>query len=234
MGLRYVYEQGSECPVAIVNSDIIFCEPDTFFRLLKASDSKEQIGVVMPMVWNVHHRIKDPAYQIQIRRCENSVLDVLVDGSPLIRPLFSGRFSRNMYKNAMPFKQTMACEVVSGACFLMLNNLVRHRFLFDDGVFLYHEEYMLCRYMMQKGLTALFVSEVKVQHLQGMSGEQKQRFSLRHHQFKIKAHVYYMKQYLGVNSLTLFLYRVFKWLEGLLIYLLLNRLAGLFGFERGV
>lgn len=221
IALRYIYNHFKDCNIAIVNSDIIFYEKDTFFRLIKDVCGDERNGVVMPMVWNIHSKIKNPEYQIQIRKNLDTAFDVLIECSPIFRKIFFIKFNELMYKKYQPYTKTMECDVVSGACFLMLNNFVKHKFLFDEGVFLYNEEYMLSKYLQEIGYKSIFVPQVKVKHLQGMSGEKKQKFSLIYYKYKIQAQIYYLRKYLLVSDVKIFFYKVFKIFEGYLIYLIL-------------
>jgi len=223
VGLKYIYHYLCPSNIAVINSDIIFYEKNTFYRLIEESKRGNNVGVVMPIVWNVYHRIEEPEYQIQIRKRERNMFDVLVDGSPLIRKIFSKKFNDNMYKKYMPWKVPMQCEVVSGACFLMLSDFAKFKFLFDEGVFLYHEEYMLSSYLEEKELKSLFIPSVRVKHLQGMSGEKKENFSLVYYNYKVKSQIYYLRKYLRTNEFNVAFFKVVRTVEGILYFLILNK-----------
>ena len=217
-----------------MNSDVFVEQKGIVEKLVKTVESHPKEAVaVMPLVCNILKKPTSTRYQIQIRKVE-TYWDTLIVCSPILRKIFTRRFSRFIYAKEMPFFGVIKAQVLSGAFMILRSDFLIDMGLLDEGTFLFHEEIILGRKMQEKDVYGLLNAEVCVTHLQGVSNKKKSKYfaSLLFVE-KTKSQLYYIRRYCSASRTEIIIFFVARFIEGLIYSLLLDhKIESLIGYVK--
>ena len=234
LGIKFAMNNFSPEYVLLMNSDVFVEQKGIIEKLVKTLEkSPKEAVAIMPLVWNKYKKPNNPRYQIQIRKVE-TYWDTLIVCSPLLRKIFTRRFSRFIYAKEMPFFGVIKAQVLSGAFMILRSDFLIDIGFLDEGTFLFHEEVILGRKMQEKDVYGLLNAEVCVTHLQGVSNKKRSKYfvSLLFAE-KTKSQLYYIKRYCSASRTEIILFFVIRFIEGLIYSLLLDhKIESLIGYVK--
>ncbi len=141
------------------------------------------------------------AEQPTIRRVPD-VWDLVITESIVLRYIFRNRYRRFLMMDAKPYGEHTRFFVPSGAFFLIRAREFHEIGGFDEGTFLYGEEFILGKKLQQWNKHFLFDSTVTVLHYQGAAtGFERWRPNRQMYNFRRASQMYYLRQYLNGNWL---------------------------------
>jgi GT2 family glycosyltransferase len=203
----------------IINNDVIIEDENLIKSLISSIENNKESNVVAasPIVDTVSTKIPVDE-QIQIRRILPFVEQMIVD-SPFLNKIFSKIQNKYIYRDKMPYigKYTLS-DTINGAAFLINGKVFEKNGFFDGGTFLFHEELILGKQLLNNNYSCVLDGFSSVKHLQGLSTNSfKNSFNLKMEKEKITSEIYYFK--LLYNKPT-FIIKSIKFLRYVEMYLL--------------
>lgn len=160
---------------------LLFLNPDCrmtaagLARMVALLDAHPDVGMAGPLVLNV-----DGSEQRGCRRRLPDPQRALMRVLGRIGPDGDGKVSGfDLTGTPLP-KEPTTVEAISGACMLMRRELFERMGGWDTGYFLHCEDLDLCMRIGQAGSKILFVPDVSVTHVQGVSSRRRPVFVLWH------------------------------------------------------
>jgi GT2 family glycosyltransferase len=160
---------------------LLFINPDcrmpagTLARLSALLDERPGVGMLGPLVLN-----SDGSEQRGCRRHLPDPRRALMRVFRLDKPDAEGRTAGfDLTGTPLP-KEPVPVEAISGACLLIRRELFEQLGGWDEGYFLHCEDLDLCKRVQQAGSKVLFVPDVSVSHVQGVSSRRRPLFVLWH------------------------------------------------------
>ncbi len=148
---------------------------DALGRLTALLDSRPDAGMLGPLVLNV-----DGSEQRGCRRYLPDPRRAFMRVFKLDKPDASGRVAGfDLTGTPLPSEPTPV-EAISGSCILIRRTLFQQLGGWDEGYFLHCEDLDLCMRVRQMGALTLFVPDVSVTHVQGVSSRGRPVFVLWH------------------------------------------------------
>ena len=164
-----------------VTSHLLFINPDcrmpagALGRLTALLDSRPDAGMLGPLVLNV-----DGSEQRGCRRYLPDPRRAFMRVFKLDKPDAAGRVA-GFDLTGTPLPPGPApVEAISGSCLLIRRALFQQLGGWDEGYFLHCEDLDLCMRVRQTGAQTLFVPDVSVTHVQGVSSRGRPVFVLWH------------------------------------------------------
>lgn len=187
----------------VLNNDIIIEDDQFIEKMVKGIQDYKSENVVAssPLIDTVSTGLplKD---QIQVRRIM-SLKDTFLINIPLFNPFTKTKFNHFIYKNEMPYiNKMMLCDSINGAAFIIDGDFIRKNNYLDEGTFLYYEEIILGKQIINAGKICLLNGTTSIKHLQGASTKNSgKKINYKMEKFKYESGVYYLKKYEGMGSL---------------------------------
>jgi len=202
----------------VLNNDVILKDDSLLAQLVHSFDLNysKKIIAVSPLIDTLSSQLP-VAKQIQVRRVLPTFQLFFVCCT--IFKLFTKKsFGKYIYKQEMPYvDKFLPCDSINGAAFMIDADFMKRNNYLDEGTFLFFEEIILGRQILDAGGTCLLNGNVSLVHLQGMSTKStKQQLNVRMEQYKRESELYYFQKYCGLNSFNSMLYIFFKKVEVLL------------------
>jgi hypothetical protein len=207
---------------------LLFINPDcrmpagALQRMVSVLEAEPQAGMLGPLVLN-----SDGSEQRGCRRFLPDPKRALMRVLGLHKPDAQGRVAGfDLTGTPLPDKPTPV-EAISGACLLIRRELFEKLGGWDESYFLHCEDLDLCMRVQRLGAKVLFVPDVSVSHVQGVSSRGRPVFVLWH---KHRGMWLYYRKFLRASNPA--------WLTALVYFgihvrfLLLTPRAGLSGLKR--
>ena len=200
----------------ILNNDVIIVDKQLLEILLSSFTLNNKIIAVSPLIDSMASNLPIEK-QIQVRRV--LPLPNLFFVCCTIFKLFTkNSFNQYVYLKEMPFiNKYLLCDSINGAAFMIEADFIKQNNYLDEGTFLFFEEIILGKQIMNAGGTCMLNGKVALKHLQGISTKSKpNRLNLVMEKYKRESELYYFKKYCGLNNFNSILYVFFKKIEILL------------------
>jgi GT2 family glycosyltransferase len=194
--------------VLFLNNDLLLADPRTTGALVSAAEGDARRVAVSPLVAAAGVELPVEC-QVQVRRVPD-FWTLLVAGSWWLRrlPALRGRFLRFVYADHRPYRAgaVYECESINGSCFLLRMSFLEEIGFLDEGTFLYLEELVLGRQMLDRDRTAALTAAVHVVHSLGRAtGHGGERIRLAMLKEMVRSEIYYCKKYLRSGSTAVWL-----------------------------
>lgn len=190
----------------ILNNDLIIEDVDFVKKLLHGMLLNPGAAASSPLVDTV--AVDKPLEeQIQVRRIlsADKMFKLAV---PLFTPFIKNLTHFFLYRDQMPFvNKYTVCDSINGAAFMIDAAFVEEYGGLDEGTFLYYEEIILGRKILEAKRTCLLNGYTSVKHLQGVStGSNAKTINRKMEVYKYQSALYYLKKYenLGVFKSSVF------------------------------
>ncbi len=194
--------------VLFLNNDLLLPDPTTVDALVHAAEDDAKRVAASPLVAVSGARLPVES-QIQVRRIPD-FWTLLVGGSWWLRrlPGLRRRASRFVYADQRPYQQGAVydCESINGSCFLLRTSFLEEIDFLDEGTFLYLEELVLAKQMLDRDRTAALTAAVHVVHSLGRAtGHGVERVRLPMLREMARSEIYYCRKYLNKGSTAVWL-----------------------------
>lgn len=200
----------------ILNNDIIIDDKKLLEELLISFQFNNKIIAISPLVDTISSKAPLEK-QIQIRRILPFPIFFFVCCT--IFKLFTKKaFAKYIYFNDMPYlNKYLLCDSINGAAFLIHAKFMKQNNYLDEGTFLFFEEIILGRQILDAGGTCLLNGKTSLKHLQGVSSKStSNKLNIVMEKYKRESELYYFKKYCGLNKFNSFFFIEFKKIEVLL------------------
>lgn len=190
----------------ILNNDLIIEDADFVKKLVQGMLLNPGAAASSPLVDTVAVN-KPLEEQIQVRRIlsADKMFKLAV---PLFTPFIKNLTHYFQYRDQMPFvNKYTVCDSINGAAFMIDAAFVEEYGGLDEGTFLYYEEIILGRKILEAKRTCLLNGYTSVKHLQGVStGSNAKTINRKMEVYKYQSALYYLKKYenLGVFKSSVF------------------------------
>jgi len=225
LGCRYISNFSIDYYL-ILNNDVIIEEADFIEKLIKSIEVNSKFNVVAasPIVNTVSSNI-NIENQIQVRRILPFIEQLIVN-SPFLNKLFFWIFNKYVYKSDMPFinKYTI-CESINGAAFIIKGKVFEDNNFLDEGTFLFFEEIILGKQLINNGYKCVLDGFSSLKHLQGLSTKSfSKSYNLKMEKEKIVSELYYFKRMYNKSSFTIRSIKLLRHIEMYLLYFIKTKI----------
>lgn len=172
--------------------------PDSLRKLFQFAELRGDFGLIAPAL-----EYPDGRPQISARKLPRRRDFLLSRGSPLYRLGITGEKEAGYI---MPDAgDSIEIPAVSATAIMIKKELFNEMGGFDERFFMYMEDIDLCRRIRERGLTVIFVPEVKIKHSWRKSSSKKPFSSAYHHHLSVlKYFNKYDKKRIMMNSAMAF------------------------------
>ncbi len=202
LGIRQAVEDGCG-RILITNSDVCFTE-GCISGMAAYLQRHPEVGIVGP-------KILDAAGNVQKScLCRRTGLKEKYFVRTRLNLFFRKQY-RTYFGLDRDYDKIFPVYAVLGCCFMISPECVRDVFPFDEGTFLYEEEYILGIRMERAGYETHYDPECVIHHLHGSSTGEVKPFA---YLCETISEIYYCREYLGAKRwqiIPLYIYRVLKY-----------------------
>ena len=128
-------------------------DEDFITPLVQHLESHRNAGAVQPAIFYLHKR------------------DLLWNGGSYFSKFFGVTYSKNQ-KSRQNLKDVEKVDWITGCCFLVRNEVLKHTGLFNEQFFLYYEDVELSFRLRERGHELHYFPGTKIYHEAGVSGKQ--------------------------------------------------------------
>lgn len=186
IGLRYASEKGYKYAL-IANPDMEFPQTDYLLKMAAKMEENEEIVVcgsdIITPEGNHQNPMRESTYFEE-----------------LFWPITTLRNRKKKAWFLMDYTKSECCEKVSGCCFIIRLSFAQDIGFFDEKVFLYSEEPILAKQVINRGYKMYYLANAQAVHchIKSEKGDPKKRIYL----FE-KSRKYYLKHYSGYPQFAL-------------------------------
>lgn len=210
-GCRYAIEKYNTKYITIANPDISFTDI-TMEKMLDYADIVGDCGIIGCMM-KCHSVIDLPsAWKIP------TYCDCILENLLILRKIIG---NRTRYDNKYYEKEVAEVEVIAGSFFLITQEAYINSGGFDTSTFLYYEENILARRLIEKGYKNYLITNLQYDHFHSISINN--TFSTKKGRLDIayQSRKYYLKNYLNVGEIAMKIHQVTYGI-GLFNYLIMD------------
>lgn len=202
LGIRQAIEDGCD-NVLISNNDVRY-ERGCISRMIEYLAVHPEVGIVGPKILDAKNNIQKCCI------CRHTGLKEKY----LVRTKLN-KFFRKQHRTYFgldrDYETTFSVFAVLGCCFMISHDCVREVFPFDEGTFLYEEEYIVGIRMEQAGYQTHYCPDCVIHHLHGKSTAKAKPFA---YMCETISEIYYCREYLKAKRwqiIPLYIYRILKY-----------------------
>lgn len=202
LGIRRAVEDGCD-NILISNSDVCFTG-NCISRMAAYLQNHPKVGIVGPKILDAEGRLQKSCLCRRTGLKEKYLVRTRLN-------LFFRKQYRTYFGLDRDYDKTFRVYAVLGCCFMISPQCVREVFPFDEGTFLYEEEYIVGIRMEQAGYETHYVPECVIRHLHGSSTGEVKPFA---YMCETASEIYYCRKYLGAAKwqiIPLYIYRLLKY-----------------------
>lgn len=192
-GAKYLIKKYKDCNIFFSNSDIVIYDEKDLKQLINDIDSNENYGIVAPIIRE--HNGESRGWKLPTP-IQDALLNI-VGIHRLLRP-------RMLFYKASYFKGVVNVDVILGCFFLMNSKILETVNFFDENTFLFYEENIMSKKLLDKGFEIVIDSDVRVFHNHSVTIN-KNVNSLNKLKILKKSQVYFQKNYNHANKIEMFL-----------------------------
>lgn len=210
-GIQYLSKKYQIDYFVIMNPDVEISVNGTINRLLQSIADTSYCGA-QPIVWTKTNDLSRE-YQTSVRNVYG-YFDCLIESSFLTKRIFHKKAKKQVYFAERPYSEPFPFYVPSGAFFVIKSDVFSKIGFFDEGTFLYAEEIILGHKLWKENMQFLFVPVEFVIHEGGKSiGATSKKITKFSFDCELRSYCYYLKKYLGCNSLQLGLFKTLRYFD---------------------
>lgn len=201
-GARWRIGRGSVDYILICNNDVRIPDPSTIRRMVAFAESKEDLGGLGPMVLTPNGFSQGPYGRPR----------VFLRTVRFLLPVFPVVY--RIWRRCFPKTKAGPCYAIVGAFMLMKAGPFVQADLFDERTFLGAEEYILTERLRKVGYRFYHLPSTAVVHDHAHSAIVRTGGEVRNFQTGLASMMYYLREYRGVNGLSLRLFEASARLYG--------------------
>ena len=202
LGIRRAVEDGCG-RILITNSDVCFTE-GCISGMAAYLHTHPGVGIVGPKILDAEGNIQKSCL------CRRTGIKEKYLVRTRLNVIFR-RQHRTYFGLDRDYDKTFSVYAVSGCCFMISPECVRDVFPFDEGTFLYEEEYILGIRMERAGYETHYNPACVIRHLHGNSTGRVKPFA---YLCETTSEIYYCRKYLQAKRwqiMPLYIYRILKY-----------------------
>ena len=202
---KYLIDNYGECNLIVSNCDVIIKKEEDIAKLV--DDLKiSGVGLVAPTIKEkntLNHGWKQP-------KPKQDILLSIIYFHRFFEKKYV-KYPEEYYKNEYSF-----VDVVSGCMFAINSTVLQDVNFFDDNVFLYYEENILCKKLKSKNYKVLIDNEASIIHNHSVSIN-KNLSKIKKYKILKKSQYYFEKNYNNANLFELCMLKIVNGLSGLFL-----------------
>lgn len=192
VGIRYAQDLGSDY-VLVSNPDVLFTE-ESIINCLEIIKKNDNCAACAPKETNV----------FSVFKFEKPLRDIFCS-SLLLNKFFKIRkYDKSYFEN----KDIAKVDAISGSLVLYDLEKFSECGLYDENVFLYHEEVIVGKKIQSKGFIQLLNLKDLFIHEHSVSVKKNIKSAFKTKKIVMDSHYYYLKQYCHANKFILLLQRI--------------------------
>lgn len=202
LGIRQAVEDGCG-RILITNSDVCFTK-GCISGMASYLQTHPEVGIVGPKILDADGNVQKFCLCRRTGLKEKYLVRTRLN-------LFFRRQYRTYFGIDRDYDKIFPVYAVPGCCFMISPECVRDVFPFDEGTFLYEEEYIVGIRMERAGYETHYYPECVIHHLHGSSTGEVKPFA---YLCETVSEIYYCRKYLGAKRwqiIPLYIYRILKY-----------------------
>lgn len=202
LGIRQAIKDGCD-GILITNSDVCFTK-GCISKMAVYLQTHPEAGIVGPKILDADGNLQRSCLCRRTGLKEKYLVRTRLN-------IFFRRQYRTYFGLDRDYNETFPVYAVLGCCFMISPDCVRDVFPFDEGTFLYEEEYIVGIRMEWAGYETHYYPECVIRHLHGSSTGEVKPFA---YMCETVSEIYYCRKYLGAarwQVIPLYIYRVLKY-----------------------
>lgn len=205
-GIEYIKKQNLEFDYfAISNPDIEITE-NALIRLINFLEENENAGIAAPRMMNSENKwVRRSAWKYRTFKRD------VVHSLRMLELLFYGTLRNGEYTESDYEKDVLEVDAISGAFFIIKNELIKKIGKFDDNVFLFYEEDILAKQAEKYGYKIYSLNDINFKHYESQTIGKTFTYFKKMKELYISK-IYYHKTYTKINSFQVL---IFKLLNGI-------------------
>ena len=209
-GIRYLNSLNEEYDYYIISNPDISVSEDAIRNCLNEANNNKEIGVVAPRMFNKENNpIRRSAWKMR-----TFGLDV-IHSTRILEVIFYKILRNGEYSNKEFENDKLEVEAISGAFFIIKSNVLKEINMFDENVFLFYEEDILAKMLLEKKYKTLSLNSEKFIHYESQTIGKTFNYYKKMRQLFISK-MYYHTKYNKINflqSLIYYILNIFRKLE---------------------
>lgn len=196
VGAKRLIEKYKKCNIIVSNSDVVIVSEEDLKVLIKELNM-ENVGLVGPQILELGHINRG-------MKCVSPLLDLFKD-MPIIKNFMS---DRKYYYDDRHYESDVSEVDVISSCFFLIDSETLQKINFmDNQVFLYYEDYILCKKVRNLHLSIKIVNSVRIKHLYSATVD---KIIKNYDKFKLfkESQLYYHLTYNNASSFALFILKI--------------------------
>lgn len=189
--------------VLISNNDVRF-ENGCISGMYKYLKQNPEVGIVGPKILDGDGNIQKSCLCRKTGLKEKYLVRTRLN-------IFFRKQHQTYFGHDRDYDTAFRVHAVLGCCFMISGECTQEVFPFDEGTFLYEEEYIVGIRMEEKGFITMYNPDFVIRHLHGQSTGQIKPFA---YTCETESEIYYCRKYLKANKAQIFplyLYRIIKY-----------------------
>lgn len=201
-GIKYLQNLNEKYDYYIISNPDISITEEAIKHCLEVAESDSKIGVIAPRMFNKDNK--------PIRRSSWKVrtfwLDV-VHSTRILEIIFYKILRNGEYSNKDYEKEILEVEAISGAFFIIKADVLNEIGLFDENVFLFYEEDILAKMILEKKYKIVSLNSEKFIHYESQTIGKTFNYYKKMRQLFISK-MYYHKKYNKINFLQIIVFYI--------------------------
>ena len=219
-GIRYLESKNEKYDYFIISNPDIDIAEKAIINTLEELGSNKKVAIAAPRMLDKEKRpIRRSAWKLRTFSLD------MIHSTRLLEILFYKKLRKGEYTEKDYQNKVLEVDAISGAFFIIKNEVLEEIGLFDENVFLFYEEDILAKILKQKGYKILSLNTENFIHYESQTIGKTLSFYRRTNQL-YKSKMYYQIKYNKINKLQKMIFvilNIFRKIE-LLIEIPLRKL----------
>ena len=199
----------------IFNNDLNIEDKNIVTELVKemVAQSDNKVVAMSPLI-DTSHSLTPVEFQIQVRKILGKYELLILSFFPFKKILIN-KYNKFIYKYDQPYADKLIyTDTINGSAFIINGQFIKDNNYLDENVFLFHEEMILGKQIMNSGYKCMLNGKLKIFHIQGIStNSNANAYNMQMERYKYKSEAYFFEKYLHINFILIQIYIIFKKIE---------------------
>ena len=192
--LKYIEEKQEKYDYIIISNPDVEAKEEAINECIKKLEEKQDVAVVAPRMFDKENKpIRRSSWKIR-----TPILD-MIHSTRLLEVLFYKKLRNGEYNNEEYKTSELEVDAISGAFFVIKNEIFKKINYFDDNVFLFYEEDILASKIKQLGYKIISLNNINFIHYESKTINKTHSYYKRIKQL-YKSKMYYQKEYNKINK----------------------------------
>ena len=198
IGIKFAIKKYKKCNIIISNPDIEVTD-DTIKQMSEYSSNNPNVAIVSPVI--KEHETLNRGWKLSCGYKE-MLLSIPLIGRKLKNKIIG--YSNSHYK-----KERSKVDVISGCFFMIKSNIFKRINYFDENLFLYYEENVICSKIKKLNYDVMVLNYCSVIHNHSVSIDKSHNVLSKYIILK-KSQMYYLDNYVNCSKLSKKLIQIFS------------------------